>query len=146
MEIDYNKLAQNDEGCIEEIKEALGIHCNFKAGRIIGRVLHTLRSSLTYVESADLIQHLPDNIKIIYVSDWKLKTNQIELKSLESFVNEVIVNDSAHAERVLSSRMVALDAIITIIRVLNKHINILSYDFLKYPLNNQLKEAMYKAA
>lgn len=146
MEIDYNKLAQNDEGCIEEIKEALGIHCNFKAGRIIGRVLHTLRNSLTYIESADLIKHLPDNIKIIYVSDWKLKTNQIELKNLDAFADEVIANDRAHAEQVLSSRTMALTAIITTIRVLNKHINILSHDFLKYPLNNQLKEAMYTAA
>ncbi|UII31389.1 DUF2267 domain-containing protein [Fulvivirga ulvae] len=146
MEIDYNKLVKNDCGCLEEIKEALGIPCNFKAGKVIGRVLHTLRSSLTYSESADLIQLLPDPVKIIYVSDWRLKTPRIELRHLDDFVREVMRNDKMHAEQVLSNEVTALKAVITTVRIINKYIGILSYNFFKYPLKQELEEAMFEAA
>ena len=146
MEINYDKLALNDTGCIEEIKNELDIQCNFKAGKLIGRVLHAIRGSLTYAESAELIKQLPDNIKIIYVSDWKLKTDKIELRHLDTLVHEVLLNDKAHADCVLHNEIMALEAIITTLKVLNKHINILSANFFKYPLKHELEEAMFKAA
>ncbi|MBL6445616.1 DUF2267 domain-containing protein [Fulvivirga sp. 29W222] len=146
MEIDYNRLAKNDEGYINEIKKALEVQCNFKAGKLIGRVLHTLRGSLTYSESADLIQLLPDSIKIIYVSDWRLKANKVEINCLDSFVEFVMHNDKAHVEQVISGESMALNAIITTIKMLDRHIHFLSHDFLKYPIKNEIEEAMYKAA
>lgn len=146
MEINYDKLALTDNGCIEEVKEVLDIDCNFKAGQLIGRVLHTIRDSLSYAESAELIKELPDNIKIIYVSDWKLKTDQIELTYLDDLVREVIKNDKDHTQRVLHTEVMALDTIITTIKALNKYVNLLSSNFLKYPLKHELEEAIYKAA
>lgn len=146
MEINYDKLALRDDWCIEEVKEALDIHCNYRAGQLIGRVLHAIRNSLTYAESAELIKELPDNIKIIYVSDWKLKTDKIELTHLDDLVREVIKNDKEHTDNVLHTEVMALDAIITTIKALNKCVNILSSNFLKYPLKHELEEAMYKVA
>lgn len=146
MDINYDKLAVNDEGCIREIKRNLELTCNHQAGKLIGRVLHTIRESLTYAESAQLIQMLPDNIKIIYVSDWKLHSKKLNLESLDTLINEVIKNDQQHADKVLHNELYAFHAIVVTLKALDKHIGILSFDFFNYSLKQELAEAMSEAA
>lgn len=146
MEINYDKLANDGGGCIEEVKNALDLNCNHRTGKLIGRVLHTVRNSLSYAQSAELIQHLPDDAKIIYVSDWKLKSNKLELRHLNSLVEEVIKNDRQHQEQVFNDEAFALHAILVTLRILDKHTEIMSQDFFNYSLKQELAEAMAEAA
>lgn len=146
MEINYDKLATEENSCIEEIKQQLDLTCNFKAGKLIGRVLHTIRDSLTYSQSAELIQKLPDDLKVIYVSDWKLNSRQLTLKHLDNLVEEVIKNDQRHHHQVLITEVSALYAILITLKILNKYIDILAFDFFNYSLKQELAEAMSEAA
>lgn len=146
MDINYDKLVVDDDGCIKEIKRDLGLSCNYETGKLIGRVLHTIRESLNYAESAKLIKCLPDNIKIIYVSDWKLHNKKTTLENLDQLVNEVIRNDQRHIDNVLHSEMYALHAILITLKALDKYIGILSSGFFNYSLKQELAEAMSEAA
>ncbi|ELR73722.1 hypothetical protein C900_01332 [Fulvivirga imtechensis AK7] len=146
MDINYDKLATNDNSCIDNIKQELNIDCNYKAGKLVGRVLHTIRDSLTYSQSAELIQKLPDDLKIIYVSDWKLNHRQLRLKHLDNLVEEVIKNDQRHAQQVLHGEVSALYAILITLKILNRYVDILAFDFFNYSLKRELAEAMTEAA
>lgn len=146
MEINYDKLATEAYSSIDDVKKEFNIECNFKAGKIIGRVLHTIRDSLSYAQSAELIRRLPDDLKIIYVSDWRLNYKPLRLKHLDTFVEEVIRNDQKHTEQVLHGEIPALYAILTTLKILNKYADILAFDFFEYSLKQELAEAMSEAA
>ncbi|ELR73708.1 hypothetical protein C900_02112 [Fulvivirga imtechensis AK7] len=146
FEINYIELAKRDCGLIREIKRALFIVDTKRAGLVVSRVLHTIRRSLTKKESAEFISRLPDYLKILYVTEWEPSEKRILLKHLDEFTEEVITLDSQSGHRVFHKEVDALAAVITIMKVLDQHANLLNFSSFCYSFKRELQETMLETA
>lgn len=146
FEINFDALAKRDSGLIKEVKKNLFITDSEKAGLIISRVLHTIRRSLTFAESAEFISRLPDYLKVIYVTKWKASEEKIQLKHLDEFTEEALRLDHESAVKVFHKEIDALTAVITVLKALNRHVNLLSFPSFSYSLKRELHETMLEPA
>jgi uncharacterized protein (DUF2267 family) len=142
MDIDYNKLAMHDDGCIHQLRKNLNIDCNGKAGKVIRVVLHAIRSGLDYSQSAELIRMMPDYLKAIYVLDWRSNGSSIELKHLDNLVEEVVLRDERERYGLINGELTALTMIVITMKVLNCHVDMLSFEHFNYTFRKELAEAV----
>lgn len=146
FEINYDRLAKRDSGLILEIKRALVIPDSKKAGEIICRILHTIRRSLSYTESAEFISRLPEYLKVMYVTDWTPKEKKITIKHLDEFTEEVLALDHESGHKVFHKEVDALSAVITVLKILNRHVNLLNLPSFGYSFKRELSETMLEPA
>lgn len=146
FEINYEALAKRDGGLIKEVKKSLFITDSKKAGVVISRILHTIRRSLSYTESAEFISRLPEYLKIIYVTNWTPSEKKIQLKHLDEFTEEALQLDNESGEIVFHKEVDALTAVITVLKVLNRHVNLLSFPSFSYSFKRELQESMLEPA
>lgn len=124
----------------------LGIYDLYMTSIIIGRVLHTFRDTLTYQQAAELITQLPDDVKVVFVSNWKLQPQKPQFRHLDEFVQRVLEEDSQHELQVFSSEVGALSAILTTMRLLGQFMDIDQSDLLSYSFKNELRLAVQEYA
>lgn len=146
FEINYDRLAKRDSGLIWEVKRALFIADSKKAGTIISRILHAIRRSLTYTESAEFISRLPEYLKIMYVSNWTPREKKIHIKHLDEFTEEVLALDNESHHRVFHKEVDALSAVITVLKALNRHVDLLDLPSFSYSFKRELQETMLEPA
>lgn len=146
FEINFDALAKRDGGLIKEVKKNLFIVDSSKAGLIISRILHTIRRSFTFSESAEFISRLPDYLKVIYVTKWKPSEEKFQLKHLDEFTEEVLRLDGESEQRVFHKEVDALTAVITVLKALNRHVNLLSFPSFSYSFKRELHETMLEPA
>ncbi|UII22557.1 DUF2267 domain-containing protein [Fulvivirga ligni] len=144
--LDYSNLSLQDNGLIKEICQSLGLKSMEKAGLAISRVLHTIRKSLTYHESAEFIKRLPEYLKVMYVMNWNPREERIQLRHLDEFTEEVLAEDDQDEERVFFKEVDALTAVITVLKSLNKHVDLLNFSSFHYNLKRELQETMLEVS
>lgn len=146
LEINYTELAKRDSGLIKEIKRALFIADSKKAGLIISRILHTIRRSLSHIESAEFITRLPDYLKILYVTNWTPSEEKIRIKHLDEFTEQVLLLDDESGHRVFHKEVDALTAVITVLKTINQHVDLLNLSSFSYSFKRELEETMLETA
>ncbi|MBL3658358.1 DUF2267 domain-containing protein [Fulvivirga sediminis] len=138
MELNYNKLAMVDKGCIKELDGNLNYGCYIKTGRLLSLVLHTLRNSFTYHQSAQFIEQLSNPLKIIYIQNWKICPPGKPLKKIDH-ITEVAFRRNRYKD-LWHNKMEANEAITATLKVLYKHIDFTSTDFLEDSLKKEIMQ------
>ena len=144
--INYQKLAARDRGLIFEVARSLFLTDANKAGTIINRVLHTIRRTLTYQESAEFISRLPQYLKVMYVADWTPREQKVKIQHLDEFTDYVLQVDRESDTRVFHKEVDALSAVITVLKALNRHVHLLDLPSFSYSLQRELQETMLEPA
>ena len=107
MSFNVEKYTNKGIGFINEVADKLD-NCDNpgKAARVLKSILHALRNRITTEESLQLLSQLPLMIKGIYVDGWKLK-NQVRIKNIEDFIDEIIKEDGASGFNAFSTTLLA---------------------------------------
>ncbi|UII26282.1 DUF2267 domain-containing protein [Fulvivirga maritima] len=138
MELNYDKLAMVDKGCIKELDKDLNFGSNAKAGKLLALVLHTLRNSFTYHESAQFITQLSNPLKVIYIQNWKICPPGKPIKKIDH-ITEIAMCSNRYPG-LWQDKITASAAIVATLKVLNKHIDFTSTDFLEDSLKQEILE------
>jgi len=124
MSLHFYAYARKGYEFIDDVAAALNTGDTEKAGRLTRCVLRAMRNQLSLEDSFRLISHLPMALKAVYVDGWKINSNP-ETENPErkgDLIAEVVREDANSAWRDLTNEDEVKAAVVTVFKVLSKHI------------------------
>jgi len=125
---------------VSEVTRELDNQGNHQASvRIMTSVLHVIRDILTLEGSLHLISQLPLLIKGIYVSGWHLGVKE-KIKDKDQLIERLLLQNPRSGPGDFGTDEKALNNVMAIIRVLQKHVSPGEIDDMKAQFPLELKE------
>ena len=124
------------------VKKELGIPSTRDLVRLVGKVLSHLRRGLSAKQISRLVDRLPGISQLMIVHD----RNDLAHGKKESFahldelVESIYAEDKRSSNSIFTTEIEALNAIIVVLRKLDKYMNLFSYNILKYPVVKELRQ------
>jgi uncharacterized protein (DUF2267 family) len=127
-----------------EIKNELGFTSTRKIVYLVRSVLSQLRKNLSHDQVASVIQRLPSLFQLLFISNWKYDERETGINHLDEIVEGVYQQGR---QPLFASEIETLNAVIVVLRKLDKFFKLLGLDILHYSLKQELKQvAMEDAA
>ena len=122
------------------VKKDLGIPSTQHMVKLVGKVVSHLRRGLTTAQITKLVDHLPGVFQLMLVHEWAPDEEQKSFKHLDEFVESIYAEDRISSSSVFTTEVETLNAVIVILRKLYKYLNLFSFDILKHPMMEELKQ------
>ncbi|MBL0745119.1 DUF2267 domain-containing protein [Chryseolinea lacunae] len=129
-----------------EIKNDLGAHSTQKIVKLVRAVLSQLRKSFSHDQASAFIKKMPSLFQLLFVTNWRYEEEQNSIKHLDELVDEIYQQDKKSSGTLFSSEVDALNAVIVVLRKLDKFFGIIGLNVLHYPLTQELKQAAIEDA
>jgi uncharacterized protein (DUF2267 family) len=127
-----------------EIKNELGFTSTRQIVYLVRSVLSQLRKNLSHDQVASVIQRMPSLFQLLFISNWRYNEKETAINHLDEIVEGVYQQDRQH---LFASEIETLNAVIVVLRKLDKFFKLLGFDILHYSLKQELKQvAMEDAA
>lgn len=127
-----------------EIKNELGFTSTRKIVFLVRAVISQLRRNLSHEQIATVIQRTPSLFQLLFISNWKYNEKETAINHLDEIVEGVYQEGK---QPLFSSEIETLNAVIVVLRKLDKFFRLLGLDILHYSLKQELKQvAMEDAA
>jgi len=127
-----------------EIKNELGFTSTRKIVFLVRSVISQLRRNLSHEQVANIIQRTPSLFQLLFISNWKYNEKETAINHLDEIVEGVYQQGK---QPLFSSEIETLNAVIVVLRKLDKFFKLLGLDILHYSLKQELKQvAMEDAA
>jgi uncharacterized protein (DUF2267 family) len=127
-----------------EIKNELGFTSTRKIVYLVRSVISQLRKNLSHEQSAAVIQRMPSLFQLLFISNWKYNEKETAINHLDEIVEGVYRQGQ---QALFASEIETLNAVIVVLRKLDKFFKMLGLDVLHYSLKRELKQvAMEDAA
>jgi len=127
-----------------EIKNELGFTSTRQIVFLVRSILSQLRRNLSHDQVASVIQRMPSLFQLLFISNWRYNEKETAINHLDEIVEGVYQQDRQH---LFASEIETLNAVIVVLRKLDKFFKLLGFDILHYSLKQELKQvAMEDAA
>lgn len=127
-----------------EIKNELGFTSTRKIVFLVRAVISQLRRNLSHEQIAAVIQRTPSLFQLLFISNWRYNEKETAINHLDEIVEGVYREGK---QPLFSSEIETLNAVIVVLRKLDKFFKLLGLDILHYSLKQELKQvAMEDAA
>lgn len=127
-----------------EIKNELGFTSTRKIVYLVRSVISQLRKNLSHEQAAILIRRMPSLFQLLFISNWKYNEKETAINHLDEIVEGVYHQGQ---NSLFASEIETLNAVIVVLRKLDKFFRLLGLDILHYSLKQELKQvAMEDAA
>jgi uncharacterized protein (DUF2267 family) len=127
-----------------EIKNELGFTSTRKIVFLVRSVISQLRRNLSHEQVTNIIQRTPSLFQLLFISNWKYNEKETSINHLDEIVEGVYQQGK---QPLFSSEIETLNAVIVVLRKLDKFFKLLGLDILHYSLKQELKQvAMEDAA
>ncbi|WP_276372547.1 hypothetical protein [Chryseolinea sp. H1M3-3] len=127
-----------------EIKNELGFTSTRKIVYLVRSVISQLRKNLSHEQLTNIIQRTPSLLQLLFISNWKYNEKEIASNHLDEIVEGVYQDGK---QSLFASEIETLNAVIVVLRKLDKFFKLLGLDILHYSLKQELKQvAMEDAA
>lgn len=123
------------------IKRDLGIPTTKQAVKVVDNVLSHIQSTLDENQTREFVSILPGGLQLLAAKN--IGTERAENKSfehLDELADNVYNQDKKSGSRILHTEVQALNAVVVILRKLDKYLNLFSYKFLQPRLIHGLKQ------
>jgi hypothetical protein len=122
------------------VKRDLGIPSTKQMVRLVDTVLSKIQSGLNDEQSRQLVSILPGPLQLLAAKNRKNRQATRPIAHLDELVEDVYEEDRKSGSKVLKTEVHALNAVVVILRQLDKYLNLFSYNFLKFPVVQGLKQ------
>ena len=113
------------------VKRALGISSTQSMVRLVSKVLTHVCRSLSKQQVTAFVNKLPGMFQPLLFRDVNEQPNQVPLAHLDELVESIYEEDRKSEHPQFSTEVEALNAVVVILRKLDKYLNIFSYNILK---------------
>lgn len=138
-------IDDNDQKVVaffHEVKRELGITSTRRVAAIITRVLSGIRRILKENEVAELIKSTPSLLQLLLVSNWKYEEgNWHKTEHLDEFVDSLFYEDRHQQHTLFHSQIETLNAVLVVLKKLDKMLGILNFPGLSYSLVQEIRQA-----
>jgi uncharacterized protein (DUF2267 family) len=126
-----------------EIKSELGFTSTRKIVYLVRSVISQLRKNLSHEQINNIIQRTPSLFQLLFISNWKYDEKEIAINHLDEIVEGVYQQGK---QPLFASEIEALNAVIVVLRKLDKFFRLLGLDILHYSLKQELKQVAIEDA
>ena len=103
-----------------------------------------LRRNFSHEQASNIIKKTPSLFQLLFISNWKYNEKETSINHLDEIVDRVYQQGS---QPLFSSEIETLNAVIVVLKKLDKFFKMLGLDILHYSLKQELKQvAMEDAA
>lgn len=120
-------VVSNQPSSISKIHKKLPFEDVEDTRRAIGRVLHTLRDTLSEGDSRRLTYQLSDDLLMIYVCAWRNNSYTTKIQHLDQLVNRVKNYDLALERSVFRTEVDVLKCTLLVLSELDENTDLLDY-------------------
>jgi len=128
------------------VKKELGILSTQDLVKLVDKVLSHLRSGLSNAQIKKLIDQLPGVFQLMLIRGWRINEEKKSFKHLDEFVELIYTEDRNSAHSLFATEVETLNAVIVVLRKLDKYLNLFSFNILKYPMVEELKQVPLEGA
>jgi hypothetical protein len=122
------------------VKRDLGIPSTKQMVRLVDNVLSKIQSGLNDEQTRQFLMILPGPLQLLAAKNRKNKQVTRPIAHLDELVEDVYEEDRKSGSHVLTTEVHALNAVVVILRKLDKYLNLFSYNFLRFPIIHGLKQ------
>jgi uncharacterized protein (DUF2267 family) len=126
-----------------EIKSELGFTSTRKIVFLVRSVISQLRKNLSHEQINNIIQKTPSLFQLLFISNWKYDEKNIATNHLDEIV-EGVYEQGRHT--LFTSEIETLNAVIVVLRKLDKFFRLMGLDILHYSLKQELKQVAIEDA
>jgi uncharacterized protein (DUF2267 family) len=126
-----------------EIKSELGFTSTRKIVFLVRSVISQLRKNLSHEQITNIIQKTPSLFQLLFISNWKYNEKNIGINHLDEIV-EGVYEQGRHT--LFTSEIETLNAVIVVLRKLDKFFRLMGLDILHYSLKQELKQVAIEDA
>lgn len=126
-----------------EIKNELGFTSTRKIVYLVRSVLSQLRKNLSHEQIGNIIQRTPSLFQLLFISNWRYNEKETGINHLDEIVEEVFQQGK---QTLFTSEIETLNAVIIVLRKLDKFFQLLGLDILHYSLKQELKQVAIEDA
>jgi uncharacterized protein (DUF2267 family) len=127
-----------------EIKNELGFTSTRKIVYLVRSVMSQLRRNFSHEQASNIINKMPSLFQLLFISNWKYNEKETSINHLDEIVDRVYQQGT---QPLFSSEVETLNAVIVVLKKLDKFFKMLGLDILHYSLKQELKQvAMEDAA
>src|SRR5688572_9627487 len=120
-----------------EIKNELGFTSTRQIVFLVRSILSQLRRNLSHDQVASVIQRMPSLFQLLFISNWKYNEKETAINHLDEIVEGVYQQGS---QPLFSSEIETLNAVIVVLKKLDKFFKMLGLDILHYSLKQELRQ------
>src|SRR4051812_2683166 len=107
-----HNLDYDEAHFLQQIRKELSLESSQEVVPLVASVLQSLRQTLTLQNANDLMNRLPDFLKVIFACNWQTTETQVPVKHLDEFVNLVMERDQRSQKFLFKSEVQTLSVII----------------------------------
>jgi uncharacterized protein (DUF2267 family) len=126
-----------------EIKSELGFTSTRKIVYLVRSVLAQLRKNLSHEQINNIIQKMPSLFQLLFISNWKYNEKNTAINHLDEIVEGVYEQGR---QSLFASEIETLNAVIIVLRKLDKFFRLMGLDILHYSLKQELKQVAIEDA
>ena len=120
-----------------EIKSELGFTSTRKIVYLVRSVLAQLRKNLSHEQINNILQKMPSLFQLLFISNWKYNEKNTGINHLDEIVEGVYEQGR---QSLFASEIETLNAVIIVLRKLDKFFRLMGLDILHYSLKQELKQ------
>ncbi len=120
-----------------EIKNELGFTSTRKIVFLVRAVIAQLRRNLSHEQINNVIQKMPSLFQLLFISNWKYDEKNTTINHLDEIVEGVYEQGR---QPLFASEIETLNAVIIVLRKLDKFFRLMGLDILHYSLKQELKQ------
>ena len=129
-----------------EIKNELGFTSTRKIVCLVRTVIGQIRKNLSHEEAAQVIKKMPTLFQLLFISNWKYDEKDPVKNHLDEIVEGVYRQGQKTGQPLFTSEIETLNAVIIVLRKLDKFFRLLGLDILHYSLKQELKQVAVEDA
>lgn len=137
---------QDEMSFLTQIRKELSVQTKGEAVRLIAPVLQALRQTLTIQQANNLLNRLPDFLKLVFVSNWKYQEEQVSITYLDEFVCLVMEREQKNNKSIFKNEVQALWLVILTLKKLYKLIDLENFEGLSKSMRKELRDLPAEAA
>lgn len=124
------------------VKRDLGIPSTKQIVRLVDNVLSRIQRGLNKEQSRELVSMLPGPLQLLAARNYshRVQPEEKSFNHLDELAEDVFQEDRKSGSRVLTTEVHALNAVVVILRTLDKYLNLFSYNFLQRRVVDGLKQ------
>lgn len=137
---------QDESDFIQQIRKELSLASTRDAIKLVASVLQAMRQTLTLEKANEILNVLPDFLRLAFVSNWEHDEKQVVVTHLDEFVTLVMDRDAKHKRGLFRDEVQTLSVIILTLKKLQRLADLENFDGLSLALRQELKGVPSEAA
>jgi uncharacterized protein (DUF2267 family) len=139
-------IDQEEMYFLSQIRKELSLESSHEAVRLVASVLQALRQTLKLDEAMDLLNNLPDILKLAFAANWERNEERVPVTHLDEFVCLVMERDEKSKKGLFRDEVQTLSVVILTLKKLHKLVDLENFNGISPALKQELREITPEAA